>query len=89
MAFLSWVFLVFVFGAADRIFVLVGLSYNTQLLVFRIGIWVVPLALFLLSRRICRDLLAAERVAAVQKAAEAEGEAHERTLAGARSGGAG
>ena len=42
VAFLSWVFLVFVFGAADRHVRAVRASYNTQLYVFRIGIWVVP-----------------------------------------------
>ncbi len=81
VAFLSWVFLVFVFGAADRLFVLFGLSYNTQLLVFRIGIWVVPLVLFFLMRRVCRELVAADAVDAIRREAEREGEAHERSLA--------
>jgi ubiquinol-cytochrome c reductase cytochrome b subunit len=74
VAFLSWVFLIFVFGAADRLFVLFGLSYDLQLYVFRIGIWVVPLVLFFLTRRVCRDLQAADRVEAVQEAAEEESE---------------
>jgi quinol---cytochrome-c reductase cytochrome b subunit len=76
VAFLSWVFLIFSFGAADRIYVLWGLSYNTQLAIFRIGIWVIPLALFFLTRRICRELQAADRVEQVR--AEAEREAEER-----------
>ena len=81
VAFLSWVFLIFVFGAADRIFVLIGLSYDTQLSLFRIGIWILPIVLFFLTRRICRELLAAEAVDAVRRDAEKEGEAHERSLA--------
>ena len=72
VAFLSWVFLIFVFGAADRLFVLFSLSYDTQLYIFRIGIWVVPAALFFLTRRVCRDLQAAERIEEIQEAAEDE-----------------
>jgi ubiquinol-cytochrome c reductase cytochrome b subunit len=72
VAFLTWVFLIFAFGSADRLFVLFGLSYNLQLYVFRIGIWVVPLLLFFLTRRICRDLQAADRVQEIQHAAEEE-----------------
>ena len=72
VAFLSWVFLIFAFGAADRIFVLCGLSYNVQLFAFRVGIWVVPAVLYVVTRRWCRALQAAERVEAVHKAAEEE-----------------
>jgi ubiquinol-cytochrome c reductase cytochrome b subunit len=74
VAFLSWVFLIFAFGAADRILVLWNIGYQTQLTVFRIGIWVIPLILFFLTRRICHDLSAAERVEAIQHEAEEEAE---------------
>ena len=70
MAFLSWVFLIFVFGAADRIFVLWGLSYDVQLSVFRVGIWVVPLILFFVVRRVCRELRAADLIDEDQERAE-------------------
>ncbi|MBV9166388.1 MAG: cytochrome bc complex cytochrome b subunit [Solirubrobacterales bacterium] len=70
VAFLSWVFLIFVFGAADRIFVLWGLSYDTQLFMFRIGIWVVPLVLFFVVRRVCRELRAADLLEEDQERAE-------------------
>jgi ubiquinol-cytochrome c reductase cytochrome b subunit len=70
VAFLSWVFLIFVFGAADRIFVLWGLSYDTQLLMFRIGIWVVPLILFFVVRRVCRELRASDLLEEDQERAE-------------------
>jgi ubiquinol-cytochrome c reductase cytochrome b subunit len=76
VAFLTWVFLVFVFGSADRIFVLFGLSYDTQLYIFRIGMWVVPVLLFFITRRICRDLLAAEVADATREQAEAEARGH-------------
>ncbi len=74
VAFLSWVFLIFAFGAADRIFVLWGLSYNTQLYIFRIGIWVVPLVLFFGVRRVCRELQASDRIEEVREQAEEEAE---------------
>ena len=72
VAFLTWVFLIFVFGAADRLYVLFGISYNLELYIFRIGIWVVPVTLFFVMRKVCRDLQAADRVDAVQRAAEEE-----------------
>jgi ubiquinol-cytochrome c reductase cytochrome b subunit len=74
MAFLSFVFLVFAFGAADRLFVLFGLSYDLQLYVFRIALVVVPPVLFVITRRICRNLQQADMVKAIQAAAEAEAE---------------
>jgi len=86
VAFLTWVFLIFVFGSADRIFVLFGLSYDTQLYVFRIGIWVIPLALFVLTRRLCPGRVAAEGIDAEQQQAEHEAEEHARSLPAARAG---
>ena len=84
VALLSFVFLVFTFGAADRIFVLIGLSYNTQLYVFRFAIFIVPPLAFLLVRRICLGLQAADRVEEVRAQAEEEAEAHQRSLVRAR-----
>lgn len=84
VAFLTWVVLIFVFGGADRIYVLFGLSYQLQLTVFRIGIWVIPAVLFFLVRRWCRDLQAADRVDADQERAESEAE-HERAALGPRT----
>ena len=81
---MTWVFLIFVFGAADRIFVLFGLAYNTQLFIFRVAIWVVPLILFFITRRTCRELLAAEEVEADREEAEQEAEEHQRSLTAAR-----
>ncbi len=81
VAFLSWVFLIFVFGAADRLFVLFGLSYDLQLYIFRIGIWVVPFLLFFITRRICRDLQAADRVEALQEHGEERAERERSVIA--------
>jgi ubiquinol-cytochrome c reductase cytochrome b subunit len=80
VAFLSFVFLVFMFGAADRLYVLFGLSYPTQLTVFRIGIFVIPAVLFVLTRRICRDLQAADRVEEIQEQAEEDAHEEQRSL---------
>jgi quinol---cytochrome-c reductase cytochrome b subunit len=85
VAFLSWVFLIFVFGAADRIFVLIGLSYDTQLYVFRIGIWIVPIILFFLVRRVCRELARSDQIEEEREHAEHEAREHERALAQARA----
>jgi ubiquinol-cytochrome c reductase cytochrome b subunit len=74
VAFLTWVFLIFAFGAADRFLVLWGIGYNTQLYIFRIGIWVIPALLFFLTRRLCRELQAADRVQEIQDEAEEEAE---------------
>ncbi len=80
VAFLSWVFLIFAFGAADRIFVLWGLSYNTQLYIFRIAIWVIPFVLFFIIRRVCRELQAADRIEEIRETAEHEAEAEPKPL---------
>ena len=70
VAFLSWVFLIFVFGAADRIFVLWGFSYNDQLFIFRVAIWVVPAILFFVVRRLCRELRKADMIEEDRELAE-------------------
>jgi ubiquinol-cytochrome c reductase cytochrome b subunit len=85
VAFLTWVFLVFAFGSADRIFVLYGLAYNVQLNIFRVGIWVVPLLLFFIVRRVCRELVASDHIEEEQERAEEEGEKHEQSLASAEA----
>jgi ubiquinol-cytochrome c reductase cytochrome b subunit len=72
VAFLSWVFLIFAFGAADRILVAVGLSYNVQLFAFRVGIWVIPAVLYVVTRRWCHALQVAEQVEGVHARAEEE-----------------
>lgn len=60
LAVLSVIALVLLFGAADRLFVQSGLPYESQLWVFRGLLLVAPVATFLLTRRICRELRAGE-----------------------------
>lgn len=74
------------FGAADRLYVLFGVSYETLLSVFRIAIWVVPPILFVLARRLCRELQHADRIEAEQERAIREAVREEaRTRAEGRS----
>jgi ubiquinol-cytochrome c reductase cytochrome b subunit len=80
VAFLTWVFLVFVFGAADRLYVLFGVSYETLLTVFRIAIWVVPAILFVLVRRLSRQLRLSDAIEVGRKSAEEEGEREQEEL---------
>jgi ubiquinol-cytochrome c reductase cytochrome b subunit len=82
MAFLSFVFVVFIFGAADRIYVLFDLTYNVQLFIFRVALVVLPVLMFFVTRRWCRALQAAERVEEIQDAAEEESRARREALAG-------
>ena len=88
MAFFVWILLIFIFGGADRVYVLFDLSYELQLLIFRIAIWVVPPVLFFLVRRWCRQLQAADRIDAEQELAERETEAERAVSAAAASPGA-
>jgi ubiquinol-cytochrome c reductase cytochrome b subunit len=69
-AFLTWVFLVFMSGSADRVDVWLGIDYATQIWIYRVIVWVVPAAVFLVTRRMCRELVAGEQVAALRRAAE-------------------
>jgi ubiquinol-cytochrome c reductase cytochrome b subunit len=55
-AFLSWVVIVFAVGSTDRIFYRMGVSYTTQIHVWRVGIWVLPILVFFASRSVCRSL---------------------------------
>jgi ubiquinol-cytochrome c reductase cytochrome b subunit len=61
-AFLTWIFLVFLSGSADRVTVWLGLDYAAQIWAYRVIIWVVPLLVFFAVRRACRELVAWERI---------------------------
>jgi ubiquinol-cytochrome c reductase cytochrome b subunit len=72
VAFFTWVFIVFVAGSADRLFVLFGISYSVQIWIMRIGIWVLPVIALVLTKRVCDELVRGEQVEVRRKAAEAE-----------------
>jgi ubiquinol-cytochrome c reductase cytochrome b subunit len=72
VAFFTWIFIVFVAGAADRLFVLFDLSYQGQIRVYRILVWVLPVVALFLAKRICDELLRGEVVERRRELAEAE-----------------
>jgi ubiquinol-cytochrome c reductase cytochrome b subunit len=59
-AFFSWVAIIFIAGAADRILVSVGFGYEGQVWFFRVAAFVVPFIVFLLTKRVCEELRATE-----------------------------
>ena len=61
-ALLAWVFLIFMSGSADRVDVFLGLDYATQIWIYRVGIWVVPVVVFFVTRRVCRELAEGQRI---------------------------
>ena len=71
-ALLAWVFVIFMAGSADRAYVLLGWSYETQIEVYRVLVFVVPVIAYWLARRVCRELLRNERVAQRRHDAEQE-----------------
>jgi len=68
----TWVFLIFIAGSADRVFVTFGIHYVSQIWFYRVAVWVAPIVVALITKRICRELVAGERVAAIRKQAERE-----------------
>jgi hypothetical protein len=59
-AFFTWIAVIFLAGAADRLLVDVGFPYQSQVWYFRILAVALPVAVFFLVRRICRELQASE-----------------------------
>jgi ubiquinol-cytochrome c reductase cytochrome b subunit len=57
-SFLTWVVLVFVAGSADRILLSVGFSYAGQIRFFRVLVFVAPVLVYVVTKRICRELRA-------------------------------
>jgi ubiquinol-cytochrome c reductase cytochrome b subunit len=71
IAIVTWVFLVFVAGSADRVYVLFGISYTSQIWAYRVLIWVLPLVALVATHRVCTELREGEKVEKRRKAAEA------------------
>jgi quinol---cytochrome-c reductase cytochrome b subunit len=72
--FLTWVFLIFFAGAADRIYVFLGISYVSQIWAFRGLVLLLPVVVMLVTRKACLALQRAERIEAIQEEAEREAE---------------
>jgi ubiquinol-cytochrome c reductase cytochrome b subunit len=71
---LTWVFLVFVAGSADRVDVLFNLGYSAQIWAYRVLVFVAPPAAAAIAYRVCRELQAGELVEHERKQAEHEAE---------------
>jgi ubiquinol-cytochrome c reductase cytochrome b subunit len=67
----SWVFLVFVAGASDRVNVMFDLSYTSQIWFYRVFVWVGPTIIALVAYRVCKELQASEQTKHEQHKAEA------------------
>jgi ubiquinol-cytochrome c reductase cytochrome b subunit len=74
-ALFTWIFLVFMAGASDRVFVTLGISYYAQVWFYRVAVWVAPIVVLVVTKRTCTALLAAERVRAEREQAEREARA--------------
>jgi ubiquinol-cytochrome c reductase cytochrome b subunit len=55
-AFFSWVVIIFAIGSTDRIFYRINISYTAQIHFWRVAVWLVPIAIFFLTRSACRSL---------------------------------
>jgi ubiquinol-cytochrome c reductase cytochrome b subunit len=72
LALLTWVFVVFVAGSADRAYVFFDVSYTAQIWFYRVAVWVIPAIVFVVARRACLGLQRVERLEKEREAAEAE-----------------
>jgi ubiquinol-cytochrome c reductase cytochrome b subunit len=68
----TWVLLVFIAGSSDRVYVWLNISYTSQIDVYRVLVFVLPLVAAAIAHRVCEELVAGEKVEADQHAAEAE-----------------
>jgi ubiquinol-cytochrome c reductase cytochrome b subunit len=55
-AFLSWVMIIFAVGSTDRLFFRLHISYTAQIHFWRVGVWVLPIIVFFVTRAVCRSL---------------------------------
>jgi ubiquinol-cytochrome c reductase cytochrome b subunit len=76
-AFFAWVALIFIAGSADRTYVFLGASYTDQIWLYRGLVWVLPLAVFVVVRRVCRELQGSDRVRETREQAEQEAREHD------------
>jgi ubiquinol-cytochrome c reductase cytochrome b subunit len=71
VAFFTWVFVVFLAGASDRVFIFLGISYAAQIWVYRVAVFVLPVVAFFVTHRVCLELQGLERVRRRRREAEA------------------
>ena len=68
----TWVLLVFIAGSSDRVYVWLNVSYTSQIEIYRVLVFVIPLLAAAIAYRVCEELVAGEKVEADEHAAEAE-----------------
>jgi ubiquinol-cytochrome c reductase cytochrome b subunit len=68
----TWVLLVFIAGSSDRVYVWLNVSYTSQIDIYRVLVFVIPLVTAAIAYRVCEELLAGEKVEEDGHAAEAE-----------------
>jgi ubiquinol-cytochrome c reductase cytochrome b subunit len=74
-AFGTWVFLIFFAGAADRVYLFLGWSYETQIWIYRVAVFVLPIAIYFFIRKVCLELQEKDWIEEDRAAAEAEASA--------------
>ncbi|MDQ4130331.1 MAG: cytochrome b N-terminal domain-containing protein [Actinomycetota bacterium] len=75
-AFFIWVALVLFAGSADRVYVFFGIvDYVAQVWVYRAAVFVVPIVVYFVTKRVCKELQRAERIEHASEQAEAEARA--------------
>ena len=75
MGVFTWVMMIFLAGASDRVLVTFGVSYVDQVWVYRVLIWIVPLLVCFTTKRLCDELRERERLDAERARAEEEARA--------------
>ncbi len=70
--FLSWVVMIFLAGASDRMLVWLGISYMSQVWFYRVAVWILPIVIGFIAWRVCLGLKGMEEVEAEQESAERE-----------------
>jgi ubiquinol-cytochrome c reductase cytochrome b subunit len=66
----TFVAMIFVAGASDRIDVMFDWSYTSQIWMYRVAIWLVPIAFGVIAHRVCVELLEGEQAEHARKRAE-------------------
>ncbi len=68
-ALITWVFVVFLAGSADRVYVTFGISYEAQVWVYRVLFLILPVAALVITYRVCVELQKGEQLKLKQRAA--------------------
>jgi ubiquinol-cytochrome c reductase cytochrome b subunit len=60
VGFFTWVGMIFFAGSSDRVFVQMNISYTSQIHVYQVLVFVLPVVVGLIATRICQELLRSE-----------------------------